>query len=174
LKDINELLAQSGLSERTYTILGQGLVDASLALKADDRRRLFEEAAGIGLYRSRREEALRRLEATQRNLDRVLDILAELEPRLKSLERQAARAHEYSQVQADLRVLLLEWYGFHWHHAQRELTEVFELSRSQEAKLEEVRQSYQNVRQNFAAFRDRLKRLARPAEFLAPPISTTA
>jgi len=98
LKDINELLAQSGLSERTYTILGQGLVDASLALKADDRRALFEEAAGIGLYRSRREEALRRLETTQHNHDRVLDILAELEPRLKSLERQAARAQEAGEV----------------------------------------------------------------------------
>ena len=159
LKDINELLAQSGLSERTYTILGQGLVDASLALKADDRRRLFEEAAGIGLYRSRREEALRRLEETQRNLDRVLDILAELEPRLKSLERQAARSQEYSQVQADLRVLLLEWYGFHWHRAQRDLKDAVELSRSQEIKLEEIRRSYQNVRQNFATFRDRLNGL---------------
>jgi chromosome segregation protein len=159
LKDINELLAQSGLSERTYTILGQGLVDASLALKADERRRLFEEAAGIGLYRSRREEALRRLETTQRNLDRVLDILAELEPRLKSLERQAARAQEYAQVQADLRMLLLEWYGFHWHRAQRDLSEVFDLSRTQEAKLNEARQSYQEIRQNFAAFRDRLNGL---------------
>ncbi len=159
LKDINELLAQSGLSERTYTILGQGLVDASLALKADERRRLFEEAAGIGLYRSRREEALRRLETTQRNLDRVLDILAELEPRLKSLERQAARAQEYAQVQADLRLLLLEWYGFHWHHAQRDLSEFFDLSRTQEAKLTGARQSYQEIRQNFAAFRDRLNGL---------------
>ncbi len=159
LKDINELLAQSGLSERTYTILGQGLVDASLALKADDRRRLFEEAAGIGLYRSRREEALRRLEDTQRNLDRVLDILAELEPRLKSLERQASRAHEYSQFQADLRVLLLEWYGFHWHRAQRELRDAFDLSRQQEAKLEDMRRSYQSVRQNFATYRDRLNGL---------------
>src|SRR5512143_2049984 len=71
LRDLNELLAQAGLSERTYTILGQGMVDASLALKSDERRRLFEEAAGIGLYRSRREEALKRLENTQRNLDRV-------------------------------------------------------------------------------------------------------
>jgi chromosome segregation protein len=159
LKDINELLAQSGLSERTYTILGQGLVDASLALKADERRRLFEEAAGIGLYRSRREETLRRLETTQRNLDRVLDILAELEPRLKSLERQATRAQEYAQVQADLRMLLLEWYGFHWHHAQRDLSEVLDLSRTQEAKLNEARQSYQEIRQNFAAFRDRLNGL---------------
>lgn len=159
LKDINELLAKSGLSERTYTILGQGLVDASLALKADERRRLFEEAAGIGLYRARREESLRRLETSQRNLDRVLDILAELEPRLKSLERQAARAQEYSQVQADLRVLLHEWYGFHWHRAQRDLTEAIDLARNQETKLDEVRESYQSVRQEFSAFRDRLNGL---------------
>jgi chromosome segregation protein len=159
LKDINELLAQSGLSERTYTILGQGLVDASLALKADERRRLFEEAAGIGLYRTRREEALRRLETTHRNLDRVLDILAELEPRLKSLERQASRAMEYTQVQADLKVLLLEWYGFHWHRAQHELTDVLELGRNQEARLAEMRASYQNVRLNFTVFRDHLNAL---------------
>ncbi len=159
LKDINELLAQSGLSERTYTILGQGLVDASLALKADERRRLFEEAAGIGLYRTRREEALRRLETTKRNLDRVLDILAELEPRLKSLERQAARAQEYTRVQADLRVLLLEWYGFHWHRAQGDLSAAMELGRNQEAKLGEARDSYQKVRQNFTAFRDHLNGL---------------
>ena len=159
LKDINELLAQSGLSERTYTILGQGLVDASLALKADERRRLFEEAAGIGLYRTRREEAQRRLETSQRNLDRVLDILAELEPRLKSLERQAARAREYSQVQADLRILLHEWYGFHWHRAQRALTEAIDLARTQEVKLNEARISYQGVRQEYASFRDRLNGL---------------
>ena len=55
LRDLNELLAASGLAGRTYTILGQGLVDASLALKAEDRRKLFEEAAGVGLYRIRRE-----------------------------------------------------------------------------------------------------------------------
>ncbi|HEY5271036.1 MAG TPA: chromosome segregation protein SMC [Anaerolineales bacterium] len=159
LRDINELLAQSGLSERTYTILGQGLVDASLALKADERRRLFEEAAGIGLYRVRREESLRRLESSQRNLDRVLDILAELEPRLKSLERQAGRAQEYAQVQADLRLLLHEWYGFHWHRAQRNLTEAIDLARTQDTKLNEARESYQSVRQEFSAFRDRLNGL---------------
>ncbi len=159
LKDINELLAQSGLSERTYTILGQGLVDASLALKADERRRLFEEAAGIGLYRARREETLRRLETTRRNLDRVLDILAELEPRLKSLERQSARADEYTRVQADLRILLLEWYGFHWHHAQRELKNIIALSNAQEAKLAEAREIYERERQNFTAFRDHLNGL---------------
>jgi len=159
LREINELLAQSGLSERTYTILGQGLVDASLALKADERRRLFEEAAGIGLYRSRREESLRRLDATRRNLDRVLDILAELEPRLRSLERQAKKAQEFAQVQADLRLLLLDWYGYHWHRAQSELTAAREAAHSSEAQLKDARQSYQSVRQSFVSFRDKLQGL---------------
>ena len=70
LKDIAELLGNSGLSERTYTIIGQGLVDATLALKADERRLLFEEAAGIGLYRSRREEAQKRLDIEHRENSR--------------------------------------------------------------------------------------------------------
>jgi len=159
LRDINELLAQSGLSERTYTILGQGLVDASLALKADERRRLFEEAAGIGLYRSRREEALRRMDTTQRNLDRVLDILAELGPRLKSLEKQATRSREYLQVQADLRKSLREWYGYHWHHYQQEMNHSRSLSVAQEEKLASNRKSHQEIRQEFLEFREKLQNI---------------
>lgn len=159
LREINELLAQSGLSERTYTILGQGLVDASLALKADERRRLFEEAAGIGLYRSRREEALRRLDTTQRNLDRVLDILAELGPRLKSLEKQAKRSQEYLQVQADLRKSLREWYGYHWHNYQKEMNHARDHFLSQEEKLQVTRDNHQAIRQEYIEFRDKLQSL---------------
>jgi chromosome segregation protein len=139
LKDVSELLAQSGLAERTYTIIGQGLVDAALMLKAEERRRLFEEAAGIGLHRARREEALNRLETTHRNLERVEDILAELQPRLRSLERQARRAQEYDQVKADLQVLLREWYGFHWRRAQSELTGGLAAAQVQEAALSAAR-----------------------------------
>jgi chromosome segregation protein len=116
LRDVTELLASSGLAQRTYTIIGQGLVDAALSLKADERRRLFEEAAGIGLYRTRREEALRRLDTTRRNLERVQDILAELQPRLRSLKRQAKRAGEYEQVKNDLDSALRTWYGYHFYH----------------------------------------------------------
>ncbi len=137
LRDMNELLAASGLSERTYTILGQGLVDASLALKADERRRLFEEAAGVGLYRVRREETLKRLEATERNLERVQDIMAEVGPRLKSLERQAKRANEYGGAQADLQSVLREWYGYHWHSAQQQLERTRQRLVSEEARVEE-------------------------------------
>ena len=159
LRDMNELLAASGLSERTYTILGQGLVDASLALKADERRRLFEEAAGVGLYRVRREEAIRRLESTQHNLERVLDIMAELEPRLKTLERQARRAGEYMKAQGDLKVLLLQWYGHHWHRAQRLLVEARAAVRSQEARVQQARQVEEKTQAEYAAFRERLSGL---------------
>jgi len=159
LRDLNELLAASGLADRTYTILGQGLVDASLALKAEDRRRLFEEAAGVGLYRSRREEALKRLENTMRNLERVLDIMSELEPRLRSLERQAKRAIEYSRAQADLKVILREWYGYHWHRAGQELTEAREVVKAQEARVNEARESHQKAQAEYNTFRERFSGL---------------
>ena len=139
LKDVSELLAQSGLAERTYTIIGQGVVDAALALKPEERRRLFEEAAGIGLHRGRREEALRRLDTTRRNLERVHDILTELQPRLRSLERQAKRALEYDQVKTTLRALLREWYGFHWHRSQQDLTAARSMARSKEKELAQAR-----------------------------------
>jgi chromosome segregation protein len=159
LREMNELLAQAGLSERTYTILGQGLVDASLALKADDRRRLFEEAAGVGLYRSRRDDALKRLETTERNLERVLDIMAELEPRIRSLERQAKRAIDFARAQADMKLILREWYGYHWHRSQRDLTDVREAVRAQEARVREARSEHEAAQAEYTTFRERLSGL---------------
>ncbi len=156
LRDMNELLAASGLSERTYTIVGQGLVDASLALKADERRRLFEEAAGVGLYRVRREEALKRLENTERNLERVQDIMAELEPRLKTLERQARRAKEYGAAQADLRAVLREWYGYHWHKAQDQLREAQGQVKAAQERAEQSRLEYDKAQRTTGEFRERL------------------
>jgi len=117
LRDISELLAKCGLAERNYTIIGQGLIDTALSLKAEERRALFEEAAGIGVYRNKREDALKKLDATQHNIERVLDILAELKPRLRSLERQAQRARDFNVIKADLHEVLKVWYGYHWHRS---------------------------------------------------------
>jgi chromosome segregation protein len=155
LKDVSELLAQSGLAERTYTVIGQGLVDAALSLKAEERRRFFEEAAGIGLHRARRDEALRRLEVTQRNLERVQDILFELQPRLRSLERQARRYQEYEHAREDLKVLLREWYGYHWHLAQAELLEAKKAAKKQEITLDKVRHEQAGLDENLSNIRGR-------------------
>ena len=153
LRDVSELLAESGLAERTYTIIGQGLVDAALALRAEDRRRLFEEAAGIGLYRSRREEAVRRLKNTQRNLERVNDILAELRPRLKSLEKQAHRAEDHDRAVSNLRSLLKEWYGYHWHQAQNDLSQAQNILGEQEGLLADIRQRAAGFDEEIGALR---------------------
>jgi chromosome segregation protein len=173
LKDVSELLAESGLAERTYTIIGQGLVDAALALRAEDRRRLFEEAAGISLHRSRRQEAIRRLANTQRNLERVEDILLELRPRLRSLERQAHRAQDYEHAASDLRDLLREWYGYYWHRAQEELSQaqiqanelarVLESKRQRETELDEEINLLRKQRQEI---RDRLNNFHRQSAVL--------
>lgn len=157
LKDVSELLSQAGLAERTYTIVGQGLVDIALSLRAEERRRLFEEAAGIGLHRTRREEALRRLEATRRNLERVQDILAELEPRLKSLVGQLERVQKYEQVQNDLRAVLREWYGYHWHHAQAEFVRTQHYAQEQETILGEARERQNTLSRTLAGLREEIQ-----------------
>lgn len=159
LKEISELLGRSGLAERTYTIIGQGLVDAALSLKPEERRRFFEEAAGIGLYRARREEALHRLDTTRRNLERVLDILSELEPRLHSLEKQARRAMEYERIRADLRLLMRDWYGYHWNRLQVEVVHARETLHAQEARLERARERQSEVEVQMRDLREQLQAL---------------
>jgi chromosome segregation protein len=156
LKDITELLGRCGLSERTYTIIGQGLVDSALSLKPGERRRLFEEAAGIGLFRSRREESLRRLDTTKRNLERVLDILAELKPRVASLRRQAKRASDFGTLREELKDVLLQWHGFHWRRTQEELRTARTAAQTAEKALFDLREAQEKSDSRFLHIRTTL------------------
>ena len=122
LQDITDLLAQTGLGRRTYALIGQGLIDKVLSLAPEELRGLFEEAAGITGYQHKRTTTIRRLDATQQNLTRVQDILSELSPRLGYLRKQAERANERAQLATDLRDMLRDWYGYHWHTTVRELS----------------------------------------------------
>ncbi len=119
LRDILELLARWGLARNTYAVIGQGLVDQALSLRPEERRALFEEAAGIGLYQSKRQNALDKLAETQQNLIRVNDIINEISPRLPTLARQAERARNYDGLVKALDEKLRSWYAFHWAHAQQ-------------------------------------------------------
>ena len=139
LRDVQELLATSGLAERTYTIIGQGLVDQALSLRAEERRALFEEAAGVSHYQARRATTLRRLQETEHNLERVHDILAEIRPRLGGLKRQANRALTYQQVEADLRHLLRIWYGYQWEKKKEALREQRTVAQKAEREWKEAR-----------------------------------
>ena len=159
LKDISELLAQSGLSERTYSIIGQGLIDNSLALRPEERRKLFEEAAGIGLYRGRRNESLTRLEVTRRNMERVNDILVELAPRITILEKQAKKAEDFERIKADLRMVLREWYGYHWYKGQEDISDSRENQNAQEKHLEQVKNKHEEINKQIAELRKEIQNL---------------
>ncbi|MCS7260474.1 MAG: chromosome segregation protein SMC [Anaerolineae bacterium] len=145
LRDITELLAASGLGQRTYLHIGQGLVDAILSLRPEERRALVEDAAGIGLHHARRTEALARLDATQANLVRLHDILGELEPRLKQLERQAERARTHQVISANLRELLRTWYGYQWCQAQRQLHQARQTEERHRLTVEAQAQKLENL-----------------------------
>ncbi len=105
LKDIYELFLDTGVGRESYSLVNQGQIDAVLSANAEDRRGLFEEAAGIKKYRVKKREALRKLEATEANLNRVRDIQSEIIGRVEPLRRQAERAEKHLALKDRLRAI---------------------------------------------------------------------
>ena len=107
LKDIHELFMDTGLGRDGYSMIGQGKIDSIVAAKSEDRREIFEEAAGVSRFRYRKEEAERRLSRAEENLVRLRDILGELEGRVEPLRQQAEKAEQflvYSKEKKDLEI----------------------------------------------------------------------
>lgn len=102
LKDIHDILADTGLGRESMTVIGQNKVDEILSSKPEERRLLFEEAAGITKYKQRKREALRKLDDTEQNLIRVRDITSELESQLEPLQESAARTDTFNKLKAEL------------------------------------------------------------------------
>ncbi|MFT4081023.1 MAG: chromosome segregation protein SMC, partial [Nocardioides sp.] len=103
LLDVQELLSDSGIGREMHVIVGQGQLDSILHATPEDRRGFVEEAAGVLKHRKRKEKALRKLDSTEQNLDRLGDLLSEIRRQLKPLGRQAAVARQAATVQADVR-----------------------------------------------------------------------
>ncbi|GAB4425393.1 MAG: chromosome segregation protein SMC [Anaerolineae bacterium] len=152
LKDVAELLSKSGLSRQTYTVIGQGTIDRVLSLHAEERRKLFEEAAGITFHRQKRAETLAKLEATRANLLRVNDIVKEIEPRMQHREKQAQRAQEHNLLRTHLDGLLRVWYGFRWGQGQQQLREA-------KLRLRDGENMLKNQREQFVALEQEISRL---------------
>ena len=105
LKDIVDLFRDTGIGRDGYSLIGQGRIDEILSQKSEDRRQVFEEAAGIVKYKARKLDAEKRIAHTQDNLNRVEDILSELEERVAPLKEQAEAAREYLQLRDELKIL---------------------------------------------------------------------
>jgi len=155
LKDVVLLLAQARIGHDSYTVVGQGLIDAALSLRAEERRGLFEDAAGIRPYQVQRVEAENRLRQTEQNLERLRDIVSEIEPRLEPLAEQARRAIESRQLNSELQEVLLTWYALQWRRLRttRERTEVAEQEQAQ--KVQQMEQALQAADEHREALRAR-------------------
>lgn len=123
LRDVTDLRNRAGFGQSSYSVIGQGLVDSVLSQRPEERRMLFEEAAGIRHYQAKRDQTLDQLGATRQNLVRVQDIVAELEPRLESLRRQSEKAVQHSQLSEELRTLQVRWYAVRHRQLQRQAAE---------------------------------------------------
>ena len=102
LKDITSLLLDSGIAKESFNIISQGKVDTIISSKPEEKRVIIEEAAGVLKYKRRKEEAIRKLDKTHDNLNRVGDIIGELEPRILPLKEQKEKALEYKEAKENL------------------------------------------------------------------------
>ncbi|MGD9155073.1 MAG: AAA family ATPase, partial [Bacillota bacterium] len=123
LRDIQELFCDTGLGKDAYSVIGQGKIDAILSVKAEERRSIFEEAAGIIKYKSRKQVAERKLGETDASLLRIKDIINELNNQLGPLENQACRATQFLNYQTELTGLAINYYNRMLSGLQTGLTE---------------------------------------------------
>ncbi|MEM6278499.1 MAG: chromosome segregation protein SMC, partial [Verrucomicrobiota bacterium] len=124
LKDIHGLLMDTGIGRSSYSIMEQGKIDMLLSSKPEDRRAVFEEAAGITKYKSQKKEALRKLDYTEANLIRIRDVIAENERQIRSLSRQASKAKRYQSLFDDVKTLELHLSHKQWRELRAEKSEL--------------------------------------------------
>ncbi len=140
LKDIEELLMDTGLGKDSYSIVGQGKIDSILNSKPEKLRELFEEAAGIVKHKSRKQEAEKRLDKTSQDLQRIKDLVWELDKQVKPLKRSAEKARKYQRLKEELKEIEVNLLLDRWESNYQLLAETRkneEISRKKVYKLEE-------------------------------------
>ena len=143
LKDIINLLMDSGIGKESYNIISQGEVDKIISNSSMDRRVIIEDAAGIVKYKKRKEEALKKLDKTHNNLDRVNDIILELETQVEPLKEQSEKAQEYLDNKESLKQLEVALLAFDIYNDSEEVKRLKEVLEKLEDKL-----SLENVSSN--------------------------
>ena len=154
LKDILELFMDTGIGKDGYSIIGQGKIDEILSNKSEDRRRIFEEAAGIVKYRTRKQEAEKKLEQTKLNLLRINDILSEIEANIEPLKMQSEKAKKFLDLREELKNIEVGLFVYNIENYRQRLEEIVkdqEIIDSQykdeDLKLEEARKLKEELKQ---------------------------
>jgi len=164
LKDVRDLLLDTGLGASAYSVMEQGRIDAVLSANAQERRRIFEEAAGISRYRARRRESELKLARTEQNLLRLGDLVEELEKRQRSLKVQAGRARSFVEARDRSRQLKSLYFAHQWS----ELGGTMEQQSRDESTLTEAEQGarseVETARQSVTALQDQLTTVRRSVD----------
>ena len=164
LKDIVNILYDSGIGKEGYSIIGQGKVEEIISSKPENRRTIFEDAAGISKFKSRKLEAERRLERTRENIDRVNDIIAEIERQMGPLKRQAENAKAYLAFKDQLKDLEVNAYIFQYENAKTVKDEINVRIKSILGELDVVTKKLEETNANYAQSMEKLNVIDREIE----------
>lgn len=159
LRDIQDLFCDTGIGKDGYSIISQGKVEEILANKSGDRRAAFEEAAGVMRYRVRKEEAERKLNNTEKNLERIEDILKELADRLGPLEEQSASARAYLRLRDELRDLEVNLFLYQYDRVHEKLEQIAETTRQMIAERDFAEAEQATLLNTCTALEEQLKSL---------------
>lgn len=151
LMDIQDLLLKSGFGQKTYSVIGQGQIGNILGATPQARKEMFDEAAGVKQYQVKRDSAIRKLEHTRQNLLRVTDLLRELKPRLRSLQRQAERAKNGEALARDLKEMQTHLFAHLWDKYTTRLKESDDLYQRHQQNIEQVEKDIAKISQAIEA-----------------------
>jgi len=153
LTDIQMLLAKANFGQKTYSVIGQGMVENFLSSSAADRKDFFDEATGVKQFQIKRDSALNKVESSYENLQQVDMLLTEIKPRLKSLTRQVEKLKKREEIEKNLLNNQLDYYGFLWHEINKKLDgynhdflENEKIQQEQENKLNKLNEELNKIR----------------------------
>lgn len=156
LKDVNELFYDTGIGKEGYSIIGQGQIDKILSGKPEERRELFDEAAGIVKFKRRKNMSVKKLEEERQNLLRVNDILSELEKQVGPLERQAEKAREYLKKKEELKVYDINMFLLETERINDQLKSVDEKIGLTQSELGTATEQYDAMKQEYEAVEEQV------------------
>ncbi|SFR90155.1 chromosome segregation protein SMC [Anaeromicropila populeti] len=165
LKDIQELFMDTGIGKEGYSIIGQGQIDKILSGKPEDRRELFDEAAGIVKFKRRKIIAEKNLESERQNLCRIRDIISEIQHQLTPLEKQSETAKEYLNMRDRLKRLEVNLFLMEYDRIKNELAELEGKERIVEGDLEDTKVQYESTRTEYEELEKKIEELGRQLEY---------
>ncbi len=174
LKDVNELFYDTGIGKEGYSIIGQGQIDKILSGKPEERRELFDEAAGIVKFKRRKAAAQKKLEEEKQNLVRVNDILNELEKQMQPLSKQSETAKVYLKKKEELKTLDVNMFLLENKRLIGQLESIEEKYRIAGGELEEARAKYETIKTEYEAVQNEIEQLEASIEAARGQLTDTS